>query len=84
MKCSICDEDFDETTEGMSGEIGLISMGLCAVCNAGIVDYVFQCYGTDDEDKMGPGVMIVPVEVLNELVQRDYDGSEPLKKRVLN
>jgi len=67
MNCSLCMSDFDETAEGMCGTLGLIPICLCASCNAGVVDYVFQVYGKDDEDKMGDDVMIIPVAMLEEL-----------------
>lgn len=52
------------------GELGIVPLVLCDVCNAGMVDYVFGCYGSEDED-------VIPSEVLDgaalwDLVERDY------------
>jgi len=64
--CSLCLGEFDEDECGMVGSLGMSPIALCPVCNAGVVDYVFQTYGMDDEDKMGPDVMIIPIEMLEE------------------
>ncbi len=62
--CSICQDIFDPDYEGMVGAIGMIPIGFCATCNAGIVDYVFQQYGAEDMETIGPNVAVVPIEFL--------------------
>jgi hypothetical protein len=62
--CSICQVVYDPDYEGMVGAIGMVPIGFCQTCNAGIVDYVFQQYGADDTDTVGPNVAVVPLEFL--------------------
>ena len=62
VECSICNLECDEDDLAIQGELGIIPFALCLNCNAGIVDYVFQCYGTEDEDRPGANVVIVPTD----------------------
>lgn len=42
--CSICSSSFDLNAEGVEGDIGIIPVAFCAVCQTGIRDFAEQTW----------------------------------------
>ena len=44
LYCSICSCSFDIEAEGVEGDIGIIPVAFCAVCQTGIRDFAEQTW----------------------------------------
>lgn len=44
LYCSICSSSFDPEAEGVEGDIGIIPVAFCAVCQTGIREFAMNTW----------------------------------------